>query len=253
MKIRSIIIDDEQSSRENLQNILKQNCRNVEVIASLSTALEGIEALEKYCPDIVFLDIKMPKTTGFDFLESLKEIKFEVIFVTAYDQYALKAIKFCALDYLLKPIDINELINALGKVEKKLLEREENHRMKIFLQNLQNEKQTKKIALPTMDRILFVEINHIIRCEGENNYTSFYLDNGERIFVSRTLKEFEDLLSDFNFIRVHRSHLINLVKVKSYVKKEGGYIVMNDGSKVNISRQRREEIFKYLSELSLNY
>ena len=234
MKITAIIIEDEKSNRDNLNKILQEYCPEVEVQALCSSAVEGRKAIMNLHPDLVFLDIEMPGGSGFDMLESIEEINFEVIFVTAFDHYGIKAVKFCALDYLLKPIDILELSQAVEKVKNRLAEKSENLRMKTLLVNRQTETINPKIALPLSDKIEFIEISTIIRCEGEGNYTHIYLKSGENILASKTLKEFDELLSDHNFLRVHQSHLINLNEVKAYIKTEGGYIKMKDGSSISI-------------------
>lgn len=249
MKIKAIIIEDEKSNRENLAKILSEYCNQVEIVALCSSAVEGRKAIMEHQPDLVFLDIEMPGGSGFSLLESIDTINFEVIFVTAFDHYGIKAVKFCALDYLLKPIDILELTRAVGKVENRLTEKSENLRMKTLLANRQSETKNPKIALPLSDKIEFIEISSIVRCEGEGNYTHIYLKTGENILASKTLKEFDELLSDHNFLRVHQSHLINLNEVKSYVKTDGGYIKMNDGTSVSISRQRREMVMERLKSI----
>lgn len=242
--IRAIIVDDEKGNCENLRNLLKKYCANVDTIGeymSISTAIEAILA-EK--PDLVFLDIELIEGTGFELLESLPEINFEVIFVTAFDKYALKAIKFCALDYLLKPLNISELVGAIVKVEKRFTERHANDRLNNLLGNMSM--ASKRIALPLADKLEFVEISDLLRLEGEGNYTHVYLTSGQKYFVSKPLKDFDDLLSEYNFLRVHQSHLINLSEVRSYVRTEGGYIKMKDDSTVNISRQRRNMVLEIL-------
>lgn len=246
MKIRAIIIEDEKNNRENLAKILSDYCKNVELVAMCSSAIEGRKAIGELQPDLVFLDIEMPGGNGFSMLESLEQINFEVIFVTAFDQYGIKAVKFCALDYLLKPIDLLELTQAVDKVEKRLVEKSDNLRMKTMLSNHKNKLSSPKIAIPLSDKIEFVEVSSIVRCEGDGNYTNLFLKNGDKIIASKTLKEFDELLSDYNFLRVHQSHLINLNEVKSYIKTDGGYIKMNDGSSVSISRQRRDMVLGVL-------
>ena len=219
---------------------------NVEVVALCSSAVEGRKAISELQPDLVFLDIEMPGGNGFSMLESLEQINFEVIFVTAFDHYGIKAVKFCALDYLLKPIDLLELTQAVDKVEQRLAEKSENLRMKTMLSNQKSKLANPKIAIPLSDKIEFVEISSIVRCEGDGNYTNFFLKNGDKIIASKTLKEFDELLSDYNFLRVHQSHLINLNEVKSYIKTEGGYIKMKDGSTASIARLRREMVLEKL-------
>lgn len=249
MKIKAIIIEDEKSNRENLAKILLEYCKQVEIVALCSSAVEGREAIMEHQPDLVFLDIEMPGGSGFSLLESIETINFEVIFVTAFDHYGIKAVKFCALDYLLKPVDILELTSAVGKLENRLTEKSENQRMKTLLANRQTKTKNPKIALPLSDKIEFIEISSIVRCEGEGNYTHIFLKTGEKILASKTLKEFDELLTDHNFLRIHQSHLINLNEIKSYIKTDGGYIKMNDGSSVSISRQRKDMVMERLKEI----
>jgi len=249
MKIRAIIVEDEKSNRENLAKILGEYCNSVEIVALCSSAVEGRKAIGELQPDLVFLDIEMPGGNGFSMLESLGQINFEVIFVTAFDHYGIKAVKFCALDYLLKPIDLLELTQAVEKVVQRLAEKSENLRMKTMLSNQKSKLSNPKIAIPLSDKIEFVEVSNIVRCEGDGNYTNFFLKKGEKIIASKTLKEFDELLSDYNFLRVHQSHLINLNEVKSYIKTDGGYIKMKDGSTVSIARLRREMVLDRLKEM----
>ncbi len=248
MQIKAIIIEDEKSNRENLAKILLEYCSEVNVIAQCSSAIEGRKAIIEHRPDLVFLDIEMPGGDGFSLLESFEEINFEVIFVTAYNQYGVKAVKFCALDYLLKPVDILELSQAIEKVQKRLRAKSDNIRMQNLLANRSNE-VNPKIALPLSDKIIFIEITSIIRCQGEGNYTHIHLKGEEKLLASKTLKEFEELLSDYHFLRVHQSHLINLNEVKAYMKTDGGYIKMNDSSSVSISRQRKEMVMERLKNI----
>jgi len=245
-KIRSIIVEDEQNNRENLQNILKEHCPFVEIIALCPSALEGRRKIIELQPDLVFLDIEMPGGDGFSLLESLPELTFEVIFVTAFTNYAIKAIKFSALDYILKPIDTMELLTAIDKASEKIKKKHENARMVNLLENQHKEGTKKLLALPLSDKIEFVKVSNIIRCQSDGNYTVFHLRGGETLLISRTLKEYDELLAPFNFLRVHQSHLINMDEVKSFVKSDGGYILMKDGSNICISRQRREIVMQAL-------
>jgi two-component system, LytTR family, response regulator len=247
MNIKAVIIDDEPANVRNLQSMLETCCPEVSVLATAASAAQGVEVINKYTPDLVFLDIEMPRGSGFDMLDSLPCINFEVIFVTAFNQYAIKAIRFCALDYLLKPLDSGELISAIERAKQKLLQRHENERMRMFMQHLQQPGKPSKIALPMASEILFVGIDEIIYCMGENNYTHFFLTNNRKLLVTRTLKEYEELLADYEFIRVHRSYLINLHYVKSFVKKEGGYVVMTNDAQISISRSKREDIVQTLT------
>jgi two-component system LytT family response regulator len=249
MTIKAIIIDDEEGNIQNLHNLLSTYCPEVSILATAGSAKEGIEVIKKYEPDLVFLDIEMPRGTGFDMLDNLPEIIFEVVFVTAYNQYAIKAIRFCALDYLLKPINVEELKASVGRVAQKLEQRRENERMRLFMQHMQHPGKPRKIALPMADEVQFVEIDQIIYCLGENNYTYFFLSNGKKLLVTKTLKEYEELLSEHGFLRVHRSYLINLSYVKAYVKKEGGYILMTNDAQISISQSKRKEILEVLGRV----
>ncbi len=248
MQIKAIIIEDEKNNRENLAKILLEYCSEVNIVAQCSSAIDGRKAIIEYRPDLVFLDIEMPGGDGFSLLESFEEINFEVIFVTAYNHYGVKAVKFCALDYLLKPVDILELSQAVEKVQKRLKAKTDTLRLQTLLANRSNE-SNPKIALPLSDKIVFIDVTSIIRCQGEGNYTHIYLKEEEKLLASKTLKEFEELLSDYNFLRVHQSHLINLNEVKAYMKTDGGYIKMNDSSSVSISRQRKEMVMERLRKI----
>lgn len=248
-KITAAIVDDEQGNRENLLRMLRQGCPHIRISGICSSVAEARIVLAETRPDILFLDICLGNDTGFSLLESLPDIPFEVIFVTAFDQYAIQAIRFSALDYLLKPIDPAELTRAVDKAVRIILRKQENKRMQNLLANTKTVDKRKKIALSVADKIEFVEVGTIVRCESESNYTTFFLKSGERLVVSRTLKEFDELLSPYNFLRVHQSHLINLDEIKSFMKTDGGYIRMKDGSSVSISRQRRNYVIEILKLL----
>jgi two-component system LytT family response regulator len=244
--IRSIIVDDELKSRESLKILLEDFCENVEVLALCQNVAEGIEAIKKYKPDIIFLDIQMQRETGFDLLAQLKTIDFEIVFTTAYSEYAIKAFKFSAIDYLLKPINIEELKRALTKVEKKL-SGNFSDRLAQLIQNLNpSNAQNYKLALPTSDGLVFVKVEDIIYCEASSNYTEIYMSDGKKHLVSRTLKEYEDMLVEHNFYRIHNSHLINLNAIKKYVRGEGGYVVMNNDISLDVSKRKKEGFLKKL-------
>ncbi len=247
--MKAIIIEDEKSNRDNLAKILSEYCPTVDVVDLCASAISGRKSIVEHQPDLIFLDIEMPGGNGFSLLESIDEINFEVIFVTAFNHYGIKAVKFCALDYLLKPVDILELSQAVEKVEKRLAEKSENLRMKTMLSNRQTNAHNPKIALPLSDKIEFIEIASIVRCQGEGNYTHIHQTSGNTILASKTLKEFDELLSDHYFLRTHQSHLINLNEVQSYEKRDGGYIKMKDGSSVSISRQRKEMVMQRLKKI----
>ncbi len=245
MKIKSIIIDDEKHGRENLSGILQQYCPEVELLGEANSVDSAILLIHEHNPDLVFLDIEMPKANGFQLLEHFKDSGFEVIFVTAYDSYAIKAIRFSAVDYILKPINFNDLIAAVNKVAQRIRLKEENERIKQLYRNI-HQPQNPRIGLPTADRIEFVEVNKIIRCQGEGNYTHFYFEGSKHLLVAKTLVEFEDLLQEYSFIRIHKTHLVNLKHVVAYVKTDGGLLQLSNGDSVAVSRRRKEFVQKML-------
>ncbi|MBN8695488.1 MAG: response regulator transcription factor [Bacteroidetes bacterium] len=250
MAIKAIIVDDELGARESLSKMLEKNCKQIEVIAkadSMKTAYDSITALQ---PDLVFLDIEMPNGNAFDLLEKFKQINFNIIFTTAYDHYAIKAIKFSAVDYLLKPIDPEELVHAVERLENKMGQKTElDKQFKTLLSNVRPENKLKKVGIPDGDGLVFINLSDIIRCDSDGNYTYFILTSGKKIIASRTLGEYEQLFSDDNFFRVHRSHLINLEHVKKYIKGEGGYVIMSDNSQVEVSRRNKNDFLEKLSHL----
>lgn len=249
MIIRSIIIDDEPNNIENLQAILHTYCNDITVAAIANNADDGITAIKNHQPDLLFLDIQMPVKSGFDVLRAFTHIDFEVIFITAYDQYGIQAIKFSALDYLLKPIDINELKLAVEKARNKINAKQKNNSIDNLLDYIRTgNKDVPKIALPTLQEIMYVHVSDIVRCEASNNYTTFYLQNGEQVLVCKTLKDFADLLKPYSFVRTHQSHLVNLQFVKSLLKEDGGTLLLNDRTKVPISRQNREMVKEVLGK-----
>jgi two-component system, LytTR family, response regulator len=246
--IKAIIIDDEENNCLNLRNMLNRYCPEVEVAAYALSASEGFELIKASKPDVVFLDIEMPGGTGFDLLQMTHAHDFDVVFVTAFDQYAIRAIRFCAIDYLLKPVDYKELVMAVNRVISRKNDRQKIQlSMQNYVENIGTSKTERKIALVSSNRNIYVKVKEIIRCEGENNYTRVFVVNGEKVLVTRTLKDFEELLEDSGFIRVHQSHLINMDHIHSFEKKDGGYILMCDKSVVHISRQRKEKVMKMLA------
>ncbi len=247
--IKSVIIDDELKSRESLQILLQDFIGNVEVAALCQNVAEGIEAIHTHQPDVIFLDIQMQRETGFDLLAKISPIQFEVIFTTAHSEYAIKAFRFSAIDYLLKPIDIEELRRSVEKVEKKLTGNI-SLRLEQLIQNLKaGPSQRYKLALPSNDGLVFVKVADIIYCEASSNYTNIYMDDGKKYVVSRTLKEYEDLLEDQNFFRIHNSYLINLNSLKKYVRGDGGYVVMNNDVSLDVSKRKKES---FLSRIAAN-
>lgn len=249
--IKAIIVDDELGARESLSKMIEKNCKQLEVVAKADSAQAAFEAITNKQPDLVFLDIEMPNGNAFDLLEKFKEINFNIIFTTAYDHYAIKAIKFSAVDYILKPIDPEELVEAVKRFEKKqqgapnVLDKQ----FKTLLSNVRPENKLKKVGIPDGDGLIFINLSDIIRCESDGNYTFFILTNGKKIIASRTLGEYEQMFTEDNFFRVHRSHLINLQHVKKYIKGEGGYVIMTDDSQVEVSRRNKNEFLEKLSHV----
>lgn len=245
--IRSIIIDDEPHCCETLATMLKLYCPDVEVAGIFHSGTKALPAIKTITPQIVFLDIEMPQMNGFELLEQLTEIDFELIFTTSYDQYAIKAFHFSALDYLLKPIDREELQKAVQKVVQR-----QNHslpqQIDILLKKLhQPASGINKVALPTMQGLEMIPVDSVISCASEGNYTIFFLKNQKKIIVSRILKEVEEMLDDHSFARVHNSYIVNLNEIQKYVRGEGGYLIMSDGSSIDVSRSRKESLLKRLS------
>jgi two-component system LytT family response regulator len=243
MKIKSIIVDDESKSRNNLKQLLSEYCPAVEVIAEADSAANALILIAELQPDLLFLDIEMGELSGFDLLKLLNgKQTFELIFVTAYDNYGIQAVKACAIDYLLKPINILELSKAVDQAIKQIGPKRENERLKELVANIDRKDDEQKIAVPLADKIEFIAVSKIVRLEAEGNYTHFYLDGQKHFLVCKTLKEYQELLESHQFIRSHQSHLINYRKIAAYIKTDGGYIAMEDGSRVPISRQKREEV-----------
>jgi two-component system LytT family response regulator len=243
--IRGLIIDDEAHCIETLSVLLKENCPEVQVIACCRSAKSALESIRSLKPDLVFLDIEMPNMNGFEMLEQFGELQYAVIFTTSYDQYAIKAIRFSALDYLLKPIDPKELVAAIRKVQS-----QRNLPYPEQFQMLMSKLQSKvdgftKIAVPTLEGFELLATDQIISCEADDNYTYLFLKNKKKVMASRTLKDVEEQLEPFpSFVRVHHSYIANLNEVTKYVRGEGGYLVMTDGSSVNVSRSRKEALLK---------
>ncbi|HWB24338.1 MAG TPA: LytTR family DNA-binding domain-containing protein [Chitinophagaceae bacterium] len=240
--IRAVIIDDEQNNIDNLRNLLCRHCPQVAVAATAVNADDGEKIIAEERPALVFLDIQMPVRNGFELLKSLPARNFELIFVTAYDQYGIQAIKFSAIDYLLKPVDVAELKAAVDKVSQHIGTKTQNLLLENLVAHLQADRNSKdhRIALPGARETRFVLASSIIRCEAANNYTRFYINTGEKIMVSKPIFEYEKLLSDYSFIRCHQSHLVNKKYIKSWVKEDGGYLLLDDGTHIPVSKQKRE-------------
>ena len=246
--ITATIVDDEPDCCEAMVLLLERYCPEVKVLDicySAETALQSINAHE---PKILFLDIEMPFMNGFELLEKLGQINFELIFTTSYDQYAIKAIRFSALDYLLKPVDREELQKAVQKAAQRN-QHPLPQQLDMLLQKLNHPTiPVNKIAIPTMEGFQLLAAESIISCESDSNYTCLLLKDKRKIMASRTLKEMEEILEDYPFIRVHHSHMVNINEVEKYIKGEGGYLIMSDGASINVSRSRKELLLKKLSQ-----
>ncbi len=216
-------------------------------MAVCSSAEEALKAIQRLEPQLVFLDIEMPQMNGFEILERLPEINFHLVFTTSYDQYAIKAIRFSAIDYLLKPIDREELQKAVQKVMKQI-QKPISQQLEILLQKLNHSTAVNKVALPTMEGLQMVNVDSIIRCESDSNYTIICLKDKQKLVVARTLKEIEEMLEDYPFARVHHSYMVNLNEINKYIRGEGGYLVMSDGSQVDVSRSKKESLLKKLAK-----
>ncbi len=242
--LKSIIVDDEPKSRENLQIVLQDFVKNIAVEALCATVDEAVTAINNTKPDIVFLDIEMQQETGFDLLNKIHQIDFEVIFITAYADYAIKAIKFSAIDYLLKPIDIEELKSAVQRVIQKR-EGRTSGRLQILRDNLTAPKEKLKIGLPTAHGIVFTSIENILYCEASSNYTVLYTSDGKEYVASKTLKEYEDLLIEYNFFRIHHSYLVNIGAIKKYVKGDGGHVILTNEVSLDVSKRKKVDFLHH--------
>jgi two-component system LytT family response regulator len=246
--IKAIIIDDIEQARITLKKDLQVYAPDVEIIGEANGVVEGAKLLKNTKPDILFLDIQMQDGSGFDLLDILKEINFKIIFITASDAHAIKAFRYAAIDYLMKPVDPDELISALRKYREHNPNENENY--KLLNETLKNaQKPHERLALHTQDKIHIVNIQGIIRCESNINYTEFHFSNGKKFLVTKTLKDFEDLLNDQGFYRVHQSHLVNTKYIKEFVKTDGGYLIMTNGCNVPVSSRKRPEVVKMLEDL----
>jgi two-component system LytT family response regulator len=243
-----LIIDDEKPTRELIKRMIDSFGFDVEIFIDGENVKSGVESIHRIQPDLVFLDIQMPDGNGFDVLKSVDQINFEVIFITAFQEYAIQAIKFSALDYILKPIDAEELRQSLSNALNKLNEKSDENVYQALHHNIQPQNK-RKLVLKTQESNYVVDIEDIIRCESDKNYTFFYLKTGKKILVSRTLKDYDILLSPFQFFRVQQSHLVNLNFVDRYDKQDGGSVIMKDGASIPLSPVKKDQFFKMLENL----
>ena len=250
MSLKAIIVEDEKHSRETLRNLLEEFCAGVKVIGMAGSVKEAVATISSLSPDVVFLDIELQTGTGFDVLNQLPNLNFEVIFTTAFEQYAIKAVKFSSLDYLLKPIDLEELQNAIEKAKKIKDQAVYKKQLETLMLNLkQQQPKLNKICLGTADGFEFINVNSILYCKAEGSYTAFILNDNSKLLVSKHLKEYEGLLLEQDFMRVHNSFLINLKEVKKFIKSDGGYIIMSNNDTVSISRSKKEDFIQVMASL----
>ena len=242
-----MVIDDVEQARITFKKDLEVYAPEIQVIGEASGVVEGAKLLRSLQPDILFLDIQMQDGSGFDLLDILPEIPFKIIFITASDAHAIKAFRYAAIDYLLKPVDPDELVQAIQKYKTQQLD--ERPTYQLLNESLKESKTQERLALHAQDKINIVQIADIVRCESNVNYTEFYFTNAKRIVVSRTLKEFEEILSDLGFFRVHQSHLVNTKMIREFVKTEGGHLIMSDGKMIPVSTRKRADVLKMLEEL----
>lgn len=248
--IRAIIIEDEPVSREMLTLMLQRHKNDIEIVDTCSNPTDGIESIAKHQPDLIFLDIQMPKMNGFDMLKKISDINFEVIFTTAFDRYAINAIRTSALDYLLKPVDDEDLTAAIEKCKERMIEKKTKHQFENLFNNLNNKNPLDKtLALAASDGISFIKMCDILRVEANGRYAKFYLLNKETILVSKTLGDFEEILSANQFFRIHDSSIINLNHVKKYIRGDGGTVILSDNTELDVARRRKEEFIKLIPKL----
>src|SRR5687768_2238763 len=247
--IKTLIIEDEQKSREMLAGLIEKNFPDLQIIGLGKDVKEGVELIRTLKPELVFLDISMPDGSGFDLLEQVQGHSFELIFATASDAHAIKAIKYSACDYLLKPIDADELTAAVARVVKKRTSVPNMEHLQFLIQHLKRaDDNYQKITLPTGNAYEIVNVKDIVRCEADGSYTNFYLKDKRKLMISAGLKHYEELLPESEFIRVHHHHLINMNHVVRFLKEDGGYAIMSDGSKIEISRRKKEAFMEKLNK-----
>jgi two-component system LytT family response regulator len=250
--IKTLIIEDEQKSRDVLLKIIEKSCPELKVIGNASNVTEGVDLIKSLKPDLVFLDITMPDGSGFDLLEQVADQKFDLIFATASNSHAIRAFKYSACDYLLKPIDIEELRNAVLRVVKRKSETPDMGNLNFLIQQLKrSDDNFQKITLPTGNAYEIINLKDIVRCEADGSYTYFYLVDKRKLMVSASLKHYEELLPEQDFIRVHHHNLINMNHVVRFLKEDGGYAVMSDGSKIEISRRKKDQFMERLKNFKL--
>ncbi len=249
--VKLAIIEDEEDILAVTQKIINDYCPFVTICGTASDMNSAKELLMNSKPDVALMDINLPGGTSFDVLKTLPEVNFKLIFLTGFEEYAIQAIKFSAIDYLLKPVNPTELISALHQAYKTVEERNNKLMLNALLQNMGEPLlENKVVVLKTAESIHIVEVKNIVRCESDSSYTTFYLTDGQKILISRPLKEYDELLSTFHFFRVHQSHLVNMKYVKKFDKTDGGFIVMCDGSSVPVSTRKKDALIQSIEQLA---
>lgn len=246
--IKAILIDDEPESLNSLSHDLRTHCPEIEIIGQYDNGKDAIKGIHTLQPDVLFLDIDMPYINGFDLLEMVPDTSFEVVFTTAHDQYAIQAFRISAIDYLLKPIDKDLLISAVKKVSEGKTKRDSPRQIKFLIQQLKDleTNNVKKIALPTIDGVEFIDMKDILYCKSDGAYSHIFLLDGSRLYISKTLRFLEDALSEYHFYRVHNSYIVNLNYVKKYSRSDGGLLTLSNGKEVRVSRTRKNELLDLL-------
>lgn len=252
--ITALLIDDDDNLRQGMKSLLARYAPDIKIVGEANSVKTGVETMERLQPQVVFLDIQMTDGTGFDVLEEIAlrngKSTGHIVFITAHEQYAIKAFRFSALDFLLKPVDPDELQKVIEKIKNIVVKNDDFGHIDLLLENIRKKvDKFKRIALSNSDGIHLFEVSDIIRCESEDNYTKFFIKNNKPVLISKTLKEYEELLTEHGFERIHQSHLINLAYLKSYIKKDGGYVVMSDNSHLPISQRKKERLQEILKTL----
>ena len=251
--ITAVLIDDDKHLREGLKALLQRYTNEINIIGEAESVKTGVATLEQLQPQVIFLDIHLGDGSGFDILEEVSKtgkLNSQIVFITAHEQYAIKAFRFSALDFLLKPVDPEELQKVIGKIKAVVGKNDTVAHIDLLLENIRKKVDNfKRIALSNADGMHLFDISDIIRCESEDNYTKFFIKNNKPILISKTLKDYEELLSEHGFERIHQSHLINLSYLKSYIKKDGGYVVMADNSNLPVSQRKKERLQELLKTI----
>jgi len=247
--IKAVIVDDEKKGRETLASLLSKHCEQVLLVGQAGNAVDGFNVISAQNPDLIFLDVEMPGGTGFDMLEMFDAVNFDVVFTTAYGHYAIQAFRYSAFDFLLKPVEVDQLIDVCNRVGAKRGQPKMNTQILTLLENLNKEQPNRKMVIPDLNGLTVVDVEDITRFESDSSYTTVHMRDGAKYVQSKHLKEIENMMTDTHFIRVHRSHIINMNHVKRYVKGEGGYVIMRDGTEVEISRRRKNDLMQWLNKL----